>query len=65
MMKQKVPATLIAALLAAWSLPPAADWTQARCDIYPKGSDKIESMVPCTFGQRQGYITIDREDGIT
>jgi hypothetical protein len=22
-------------------------------------------MVPCTFGQRQGYITITREDGVT
>ncbi len=64
-MKQKVPAALIAAVLAAWALPSAADSTQARCEIYPKGSDKMEKMVPCTFGQRQGYITITREDGVT
>jgi hypothetical protein len=64
-MQQKLPAALIAALLAAWSLPCAADWTQARCEIYPKGSDKMEQMVPCTFSQRQGYITITREDGVT
>jgi len=65
MMKQHAPAALVAALLAACSLPSAADSTQARCEIYPKGSDKLETMVPCTFGQRQGYITITREDGIT
>ena len=56
---------LIAAILAAWALPSAADSTQARCEIYTKGSDKLEKMVPCTFGQRQGYITITREDGVT
>ena len=65
MIKQHAPAALVAAVLAAWSLPSAADSTQARCEIYPKGSDKLETMVPCTFGQRQGYITITREDGVT
>jgi hypothetical protein len=64
-MNQKASAALIAALLAAWSLPSAADSTRARCEIYPKGSDKLETMVPCTFSQRQGYITITREDGVT
>jgi hypothetical protein len=64
-MKQKAPAVLMAALLAGWALPSAADSTQARCEIYPKGSDKMEKMVSCTFGQRQGYITITRKDGVT
>ncbi len=64
-MNQKAPAALMVALLAAWALPSAADSTQARCEIYPKGSDKMETMVPCTFGQRQGYITITRKDGVT
>jgi len=64
-MKQKAPAALVAVLLSAWALPCAADSTQARCEIYPKGSDKLQSMVPCTFSQRQGYITITREDGVT
>jgi len=64
-MKQHAPAALIAAFLAAWSLPSAADSTRARCEIYPKGLDKLETMVPCTFGQRQGYITITREDGVS
>jgi hypothetical protein len=64
-MNERAPAALIAALLAAWSLPSAADSTPARCEIYPKGSDKLEKMVPCTFGQRQGHVTITREDGVT
>ena len=42
-----------------------ADSTSARCDIYPAGSDHVESMLPCTFSQRQGYITIARSDGVT
>lgn len=65
MKKQLAPAALVAALLAAWSLPSAADSAKARCEIYPKGSDRLEKMVPCTFSQRQGYITIAREDGVT
>jgi hypothetical protein len=64
-MKQKAPAALVAVLFAAWALPSAADSTQARCELYPKGSDKLQSMVPCTLSQRQGYITITREDGVT
>jgi hypothetical protein len=64
-MHRKALAALVAALSASWSLPSAADWTQARCEIYPKGSDTLETMVPCTFGQRQGSITITREDGVT
>ncbi len=53
---------LIAALLSSPSL---ADWTDARCEIYPKGSDQAAKMIPCTFGQRQGAVTITREDGVT
>jgi hypothetical protein len=64
-MKQHALTALLAALSMGWTLPSAADSTQARCEIYPKGSDKLETMVPCTFGQRQGYITITRKDGVT
>ncbi len=42
-----------------------ADSTEARCDIYPRGSDRLDKMVRCTFSQRQGYLTIARADGIT
>ena len=52
-------------MAAAWATPAAADWTAARCDIYPAGSDYTENMIPCTFAQRQGFVTITREDGVT
>lgn len=42
-----------------------ADWTEARCDIYPKGEDEAEKMISCTFGQRQGAVTLTRDDGVT
>ncbi len=64
MQKQKAPVFLIAALFTGWAQPSAADSMQARCELYPKGSDKLEKMVPCTFGQRQGHISITREDGV-
>jgi hypothetical protein len=42
-----------------------ADSTQARCDIYPAGSDKVQAMIPCQYTQRQGYVTIIRDDKVT
>lgn len=62
-MKSKLFSML--ALLAAGSSHLNADWTDARCDIYPAGSDHTDVMIPCTFSQRQGYVTITRSDGIT
>ena len=41
-----------------------ADTVDARCDIYPKGSDKVSKVVACTFSQRQGFVGIDRADGV-
>lgn len=42
-----------------------ADTTQARCDVYPRGEDTATSYGPCTFSQRQGYVTITLKDGTT
>lgn len=42
-----------------------ADTVEARCDIYPAGQDHTDKMIRCTFSQRQGYVTITREDGVT
>jgi hypothetical protein len=64
-MNPKALAVLALATSAGWSMPSSADWAQARCEIYPKGSDRLEKMAPCTFAQSQGYITITREDGVT
>jgi hypothetical protein len=50
--------------LVATSQTARSDWTEARCDIYPKGEDRISAMLPCTFGQRQGTVSITRSDGV-
>lgn len=42
-----------------------ADTVPASCDVYPAGSDRAQATVGCSFSQRQGYITIDRDDGVT
>ena len=52
-------------LCVTWAAPSFADWTEARCDVYPAGSDHTSMMIGCTFSQRQGYVTIMREDGVT
>ena len=52
-------------LSALWIMPAAADSTQARCDIYAKGEDHADMIIPCTFSQSQGHVTITREDGVT
>lgn len=54
--------SLPALLLAASSF---ADSTEARCDIYAAGSDHTEKTIGCRFSQRQGYVTITRDDGVT
>lgn len=51
-------------LFTFFALPAAADTTEARCDIYAAGEDHTEVIIPCTFSQRQGYVTIRRSDGI-
>jgi len=61
----KILALIAAVFTVAWTHPSLADWTQARCDIYPKGEDHTDVMIPCTFSQRQGHITITRDDGVT
>jgi len=52
-------------LLMLVSSVAVADWTDARCDIYPKGEDHSGVSIPCVFSQRQGYINIERSDGVS
>jgi hypothetical protein len=47
-------ATIAAITVAVYATSTAADWTDACCDIYPRGEDQASKMIPCTFGQRQG-----------
>ncbi len=58
--------SMIAGTMAlAWATVSTADTADARCDIYPAGADHSDTMIHCSFSQRQGYITINREDGVT
>ena len=50
--------------LAVLAGPLWADSTEARCDIYPTGSDHASASIPCVFSQRQGAVTIARSDGV-
>lgn len=61
----KRSACMVATLVVFWTTPASADSTDAACEIYPAGSDHSKAMIPCTFSQRQGYITITRSDGVT
>ena len=58
------PVLLTPILLAVLAAQAAADTTDARCDIYPAGEDHTDNIIPCTFSQRQGYVTIIRSDGV-
>ncbi len=59
-----LPATVLGLLLVGNLGLARADTVNARCDIYTKGSDNISKVVACTFAQRQGYVAIDRADGV-
>jgi len=56
---------IASAVTLAWASSSAADSVDARCDVYPPGADHTDKMIRCTFSQRQGHITITREDGVT
>ena len=53
--------TTVLAVLAGQAM---ADTSDARCEIYPAGQDHSDKVIPCTFSQRQGYVTISRGDGV-
>ncbi|MGD9095431.1 MAG: hypothetical protein PVG47_02060 [Chromatiales bacterium] len=58
------PATLLALAGLFFTTPVIADSVDARCDIYPRGSDHASKMIPCRFYQAQGHIVITRDDGV-
>lgn len=59
-----VSTLIFAAALAAFPPTALGDSTDARCDVYAAGSDRASKMIGCTFSQRQGYVTIRRDDGV-
>ena len=56
---------IVVAATVCWVGTGAADWADARCDIYPAGEDRAVKSIPCVFGQRQGAVTITRSDGVS
>jgi hypothetical protein len=59
----KLSLTLGFLLSLSISIEARADAVEARCDIYPKGTDQASASIACTFSQRQGFIHITRSDG--
>ena len=55
---------LMPILIVALTTSVLADSTDARCDVYPAGSDHTDKVIRCIFSQRQGYVSIAREDGV-
>ena len=53
---------LIAILVCVHSA--RTDSTEAACEIYPRGEDHTEVLIPCRFSQTQGHVVISRSDGV-
>jgi hypothetical protein len=62
--KNLMRSALLFAVTGLWLGSVSADTTQARCDIYPRGEDHASQTLACTFSQRQGSVSIAREDGV-
>lgn len=62
------PVSMISAValtVMAIVLPAKGDTANARCDFYQAGaSSSASASMPCTFSQRQGYVDIQRQDGV-
>lgn len=56
---------ILAGAALSWAAASAADSVDARCDVHPAGADHSGEMLHCRFSQRQGHVTIVREDGVT
>lgn len=65
-MKTQTILLAVATAISAFSLNLAAkaDTVNAHCDVYPLGQDHASSSSSCTFSQRQGFISIETQDGV-
>lgn len=63
----KLASSLLVATVAIASMGFAvaakADTVKARCDVYPKGSDRASWYGLCTFSQQQGFVDIRLQNG--
>ena len=58
-------AVMALCLLAIQGTTALADSAKARCEIYTDEQSAPVKTVPCIFSQRQGYVTIRRDDKVT
>jgi hypothetical protein len=49
--------------VVAWSGAALADTTDATCELRKDGETKQGATGPCTFSQRQGYVSIELRNG--
>jgi len=54
---------LLALSIAAWSGTALADTAEATCELRKDGETKQGASGPCTFSQRQGFVSIDLRNG--
>lgn len=63
-MKTLASIAALGAAAALYATPSVADSAPSTCEVYPKGEDHTDVVIPCVFSQRQGYITLRRDDGV-
>lgn len=56
-------AVTVAIASMGFAVDAKADTVKARCDVYPKGSDRASWYGLCTFSQQQGFIDIQLQNG--
>ena len=54
---------LLALSIAAWSGTALADTAEATCELRKDGETKQGASGPCTFSQRQGFVSIELRNG--
>ena len=55
--------SMLSVTVIGWSGTAQADSREATCQMKKDGEKVKGKSGPCTFGQRQGYITIDLKNG--
>jgi hypothetical protein len=56
-------AALVVVAAAIWGPAALADTAEATCEVTAHGDSKHGQSGPCTFSQRQGYISINLRNG--
>lgn len=63
LLKRSLPLFFAAIASVGFAVTAKADTVKARCDVYPKGSDRASWYGLCTFSQQQGFVDIQLQNG--